>query len=146
MTVLIDFKNGWLFGHGWITQYDAALGVGRIGIPNVDETWNFKREHFKGFTDGQEPARQDQVEIRVRIDTGVVGVVKLLERGWVGLQLDFGPNGARSELARKLRLFAAQIERGVEPYVYDCKVRPGGICDGDFIEELSVTLSYPWPG
>lgn len=92
------------------------------------------------------PSNGDRVEA-VFDDSDDVVVLRLIARGWRGLVIDHGEAGARKELARKLRLFADQVERGTYPDVYACECAPGQqICEKDIVERISVTLSHPWGG
>jgi hypothetical protein len=69
------------------------------------------------------------------------------QRRWFALQERMGSEeAARKELARKLRLAADQVERRSYPDVFGCVCDPGELCTNNFIERISVTLSFPWPG
>ena len=65
------------------------------------------------------------------------------------LEQKLGSVGARKEIARQLRIYADHLDRETDsdPRVFGCELLAGDKpCSKDFIETLSVTLSYPWPG
>ena len=57
-----------------------------------------------------------------------------------------GESGARALLAARLREAADMVEKDENPYVFGCEIPKNGICKDSFIDTVSVTLSYPWPG
>lgn len=60
---------------------------------------------------------------------------------------ELGHDKAHAVIAAKLRAFADAVEKG-DPMIFACEidnVNPTA-CGRSFIEGLSITLSYPWPG
>jgi hypothetical protein len=69
------------------------------------------------------------------------------QANWLALiQREGSEQAARAHLAARLREAAEQVERGTYPDVFGCKLPAYGLTGDDFMGEISVTLSYPWPG
>lgn len=63
------------------------------------------------------------------------------QQNWRDLEAIYGNDGAKNELARRLREFADTIESDGYPDVFGYAIHDNGT-----MRQISVTLSFPWGG